>query len=289
LEAGHESQIRVGTCAWSFDDWRGFFYPRALAQNQWLEYYAQHLGAVEVDSTFYHIPSRRVVEQWLARTPEHFVFTCKLPRAITHEAKLRDCRKMLETFLDAIEPMRERLGSVLIQLPPAFAPEPDETALRRFIMELPKRFRFAIEFRHAGWHLPRITRFLAENGVSWAWTDVSPLDEQNEGPFEFLPQTADFLYIRLLGDLRTKYQKDGTRVHRYGRLMWPREPAIENWALKIQAHIDECRRIFLFANNHYEGFSPATCQRLAKKLGIDLRLPPPEIDPSAADPQLPLL
>src|SRR4029077_6951301 len=105
-------------------------------------------------------------------------------------AKLRDSREMLETFLEGIEPMREKLGCVLVQMPPTFAPETDETALRQFVMALPKRFRFALEFRHPGWHMPRIIQFLQENGVAWVWTDVSSLDDQNEGPFEFVPLTA---------------------------------------------------------------------------------------------------
>lgn len=284
-----QPHICIGTCAWSFEDWRGAFYPRALPQSEWLECYARHLGAVEVDATFHHTPARKVVENWAGRTPDNFVFACKLPRSITHEAKLRDCREELETFVEALAPLGGKLACILIQLPPSFAPEADEGALRHFIMELPRRVRFAIEFRHGGWHTPRTTRFLQDNGLAWAWTDVTPLDEQNLAPFELLPQTADFLYVRLLGDLTTKYHKDGSRVHRYGSLMWPREPALENWAVKIQQHLQTCERILAFANNHFEGFSPLTCQRLARKLGIALELPLPERDTSPPDAQLTLL
>lgn len=289
MEEGLEQQIHLGTCGWSVDDWRGTFYPRDLPHNQWLEFYARHLHAVEIDSTFTHIPDRKMVEHWIENVPHTFTFTCKLPGAITHEARLRDCRKTMEAFLDSIAPLRERLGCILVQLPPSFAPESDEGALRHFVMELPRRFRFAIEFRHPGWHVPRLTHFLGENGVAWAWTDTTPLDKQNRAPFEFLPQTADFLYVRLLGDLKTRHHRDGISRLRYGTLLWTRDPALEHWSLKVRKHLPECERAFVFANNHFEGFAPLTCQRLARRLGLEVHLPPPQREPTPDDSQLKLL
>jgi uncharacterized protein YecE (DUF72 family) len=102
---------------------------------------------------------------------------------------------------------------------------------------------------------------------------MSPLNERNEAPFEFRPLTADFLYLRLLGDALTKYDGHGQRLHRYGKLLWKREAALDSWALRIQRHLDEVRSVWTFVNNHYEGFSPKTCQRLAQRLGFELSLP----------------
>jgi uncharacterized protein YecE (DUF72 family) len=99
------------------------------------------------------------------------------------------------------------------------------------------------------------------------------LNERNLAPFEFLPRTADFLYLRLLGDYATKYDCDGGRVHRYGKLLWKREAALESWALKIERHLAETRSVWTFVNNHFEGFAPETGQRLANRLGFDLPLP----------------
>lgn len=273
MTADDPSKIKLGTCAWSFDDWRGVFYPPDLPANQWLAHYARHLPAVEIDSTFYAAPKPQTAAHWLEAVPPGFSFTCKLPRAITHDARLRDSREAVRQFLVAMAPLRSRLGCVLVQLPPSFSPKNDEQALREFVMGLPRDCRFAIEFGDDGWHLPRIIRLLEEHGVCWVWSDTTALAAQDRGAFEPSPQTADFLYIRLLGDLGTKYRGDGSRVHRYGHILWPRDSSLDSWAVKIQRHAEENGVIYVFVNNHFEGFSPLTCQRLGAQLGLPITLP----------------
>ncbi len=149
-----------------------------------------------------------------------------------------------------------------------------------FSRGLPRDFRFAIEFRHAGWHRPQFIHLLEKNHICWAWADTTPLNERNLAPFEFLPLTTDFLYLRLLGDYATKYDVDGEHVHRYEKLLWKREAAIESWSLKIERHLSEVRNVWAFVSNHFEGFAPETCQRLARRLGFDLRLPSETRKPS---------
>lgn len=265
-----------------------------------LAYYASYLPAVEIDSTFYAIPRLEVVARWADATPDDFLFTAKMPRMLTHEARLRldaplagagvgNARAVLKAFLGSLRPLGEKLGAVLVQLPPGFRPTADDIdALRHFLDALPVgEIDFAVEFRHPSWHRPAIARLLREHGVAWTWNDISPLEEQAEAPFEFLPQTADFLYVRLLGDLETKYRPDtGKTRFRYGRLQWPREAALESWAARLRQHLCKpgeaaadapaprgCKRIFVMVNNHYEGFSPLTCQRLGQMLDIQLGLP----------------
>ena len=287
--------IFLGTCAWNFEDWQDVFYPASLASNQQLSYYAQYLLAVEIDSTFYHIPRADVVAHWAERTPDNFVFTAKMPRQITHDARLRDCRRELDAFLRSLRPLGEKLGAVLIQFSPFFKPDHDEEALREFLGWLPSdKGSFAVEFRHADWHQPRIARLLADHGVTWAWNDLSATAAQNEAPFEFLPQTGNFLYVRLMGDLETKFRPDGERQFRYGSLLWPREAGLESWAHRLAKHRDDTRHIYVMVNNHYEGFSPLTCQRLGKLLGIEITLPSlarhaVEGGPKERDEQLELL
>ena len=249
------------------------FYPPQLAHEEWLSYYARYFSSVEVDSTFYHMPGEKAVAHWLEQTPGDFVFNCKMPREITHEMRLRNCEDKVKIFLDGIEPLRPKLGCILIQLPPVFTPKPDEKALRFFLAGLPPSFRFAVEFCHADWHLPRVVHHLEDHGICWAWNDTTALHEQNSGAFEPLPQTAKFLYVRLLGDFRTKHRADGSRLHRYGSLMWPRDSSIENWAIKIQKHMADSERVFLHASNHFEGFAPLTCQRIGHLLNIPVELP----------------
>jgi uncharacterized protein YecE (DUF72 family) len=269
-----QQKIRIGSCAWSFDDWRGVFYPQDLPESHWLEFYAGYFPAVEVDSTFHAAPTEATVRRWSETTPANFRFTCKLPRQITHICRLRDCAAELNSFLRAIEPLASKLQVILIQLPPSLTPTDGKHALRKFLVQLPRDFRFAVEFRHAGWHRPQFIRLVEKHRICWVWADTTRLNERNLAPFEFLPCTTDFLYLRLLGDYATKYGVDGGHIHRYEKLLWKREAALESWSLKIQRHLADVRSVWAFAGNHFEGFAPETCQRLAERLGFDLPLPP---------------
>ncbi len=267
-------KIKIGTCAWSFDDWRGVFYPEHLPPGERLAFYARHFRAVEVDSTFYAAPPAKVARHWAEATPPDFTFACKLPREITHERRLRDCAEPLAAFLKSLEPLGEKLACVLVQLPASFRPRRDAAALRAFVRALPGHVRFAIEFRHHDWHHPRIVRLLEERRVGWVWTDVTPLDHQQEGAFEFLPETADFVYLRLLGDLEKKYAGDGRPLHTYRELHWPRDVSLENWATRLRQRLGDATSVLAFMNNHFEGFAPRTAQRLAALLDLPVRASP---------------
>lgn len=284
-------KIKIGSCAWSFDDWRGVFYPEHLPPGERLAFYAQYFRAVEVDSTFYAAPTPKVALHWYEVTPPDFVFACKLPREITHDRRLRDCAAPLEAFLRSLQPLGEKLGCVLVQMPPSFRPRQDEAALRAFIRELPGNVRFALEFRHHDWHQPRIVQLLEAHRVCWVWTDVTPLDHQQEGAFEFLPETADFVYLRLLGDLETKYGGDGRALHTYREMLWPRDTSLENWAARLRQRLPEVSSVLACVNNHFEGFAPRTAHRLAALLDLPTR-PWPEgkpADPDAQSGQISLL
>jgi uncharacterized protein YecE (DUF72 family) len=209
---------------------------------------------------------------------------------MTHERKLRDCAGPLEEFQEALRPLDGKLCCVLVQLPPFFQPAHDEVALRNFVRHLPSELRFAIEFRHTDWHHPRIIHLLSEHRVAWAWNDLTAVEHQQEGAFEFLPDTADFVYVRLMGDLERKYDSTGHRIHYYRELMWPRDAALDSWALRVQQAAETHTGVFVAVSNHYEGFAPATARRMGERLGINL--PPPEISragDTSADGQLNLL
>jgi uncharacterized protein YecE (DUF72 family) len=273
LNLKDQQKIRIGSCAWSFEDWRGVFYPPDLPESRWLEFYANYFPAVEVDTTFHAAPPENNVRRWVEMSPATFRFTCKLPRQITHVCRLRDCTAQLTSFLRAIEPLGAKLQVILVQLPPSYTPRDGKPALRKFLPQLPRDFRFAIEFRHPGWRRPQFIRLLEKHRVCWVWGDTTPLNERNLAPFEFLPCTTDFLYLRLLGDYATKYDADGGHIHRYEKLLWKREAALGSWSLKIERHLADVRNVWAFAGNHFEGFAPETCQRLAERLGFELPLP----------------
>lgn len=280
------AKLKIGTCAWSFDEWRGSFYPEHLPPAERLSFYAQHFDTVEIDSTFYSAPSLQVAQHWAERTPENFTFTCKLPREITHDHKLRECTGLVRDFLGAIEPLRPKLGCVLVQLPPYFQIRNDEAALRAFVEAWPAHVRWAVEFRHDGWHVPRIVQLLAAHRVCWVWSDLTPLDHQEEGAFEFLPETTDFAYVRLMGDVQTRPGR-GESVS--DRLSWPRDVSLESWAVRLRRCSEQFERVYVYANNQFEGFSPLTAQRLAGRLELPVRsfaVPPAE---AIADGQMELL
>jgi uncharacterized protein YecE (DUF72 family) len=274
LNLTDQHKIRIGVCAWGFQDWRGAFYPSDLPEPQWLEFYASYFPTVEVDSTFYAPPPEQAIRRWMETTPAAFRFTCKLPREITHTRRLRDCAAEFNSFLRAMEPLAPKLPVILIQLPPSFSPaEGGAARLRKFLRNLPRDFRFAMEFRHPGWHRPQFIRLLEKERICWVWTDTTPLNQRNLAPFEFLPCTTDFLYLRLLGDYATKYDAASGHIYRYEKLLWTRDGALDSWSLKIARHLPEVRNVWAFASNHFEGFAPATCHRLARRLGFDLPLP----------------
>jgi uncharacterized protein YecE (DUF72 family) len=271
------THFHIGSCAWTYEDWRGVFYPGDLPTSQWLGWYARVFNAVEIDSTFYSSPPASTIAKWLGEAPAHFRFTCKAPKVITHQLKLRNCEEPLAEFLETMRPLHGHLGAILVQLPPSFSPERDGTALRDFVLGLPHGWRFAIEFRHADWHQPRFAKLLEEHGVCWVWNDTTTIAEQNQGPFGFLPETADFLYVRLMGDLRTKYGAGGRRVFKYKEVMWSRAAAIDSWAVRLLKHANEqtehAKGIYVMCSNHYEGYAPATCRELGKRVGVEIALP----------------
>jgi len=212
----------------------------------------------------------------LESTPEDFIFSCKMPRKITHELNLRDCGQALLGFLNDIAPLQPKLGPILIQLPSHFAAANDEQALKRFLLRLPRRdFRFAVEFRHTGWNRPHLIHFFQKFGLCWVWNDLSPVARLDRAPFEFVPETSDFLYVRLMGDLRSKYAGDGSPIYQYDSLLWPRTEALENWAVKVSRHLQGDLSAFIYVNNHFEGNAPLTCRRLARQFGLNLALPQP--------------
>jgi uncharacterized protein YecE (DUF72 family) len=265
--------ISIGSCAWSYEDWRGCFYPEHLPPKERLPFYSKHFGAVEVDSTFYHSPSASVVAKWAEVTPPDFVFSLKLTREITQERRLRDCDDLVAEFVGGFAPLHAKLACVLVQLPPSFVPERDEHALRDFIRRLPSDVRWAVEFRDKAWHAPRIAHLLEEHRVCWAWNDTSNVERSAEAAFGFWPHTTDFLYVRLLGDPDTKYDETGSTRHQYRELLWPKDTALANWAEKIRAAQSDVRRVLIFGANHFEGFAPATAARIAGLLGQRIELP----------------
>ena len=160
---------------------------------------------MEIDSTFYRVPSTNAIRSWYHRTPPHFRIAAKFSRVITHQKCLVGCRPELKEFLGAMEGLGEKLGPLLLQFPyynrEAFdGPGPFLLRLGSFLRELPKQFRVAVEIRNKGWIQPRLASLLRQHGVALALTDHAWMQRPTEVGQKVDPVTAEFTYIRWLGD-----------------------------------------------------------------------------------------
>ncbi|MBE2180418.1 MAG: DUF72 domain-containing protein [Chthoniobacterales bacterium] len=262
--------IFTGTCAWSFDDWRDVFYPHSLPRNRWLEHYAHHFPSVEMDSSFFHMPSARTAHHWAELVGPAFRFCPNVPRSLSHEKHLADPSPEIGMMRRLAAELEGHMGCSLLQMPSSFHARPAEhRALRGFLNMWPAELPLAIEFRHESWETAHAASLLARYGVAWVWADRLALDREKHAGFGFLPVTAKHLYIRLLGDPRTKYGPDGSLIHHYGRLQWPRETSLEHWAVKIRHH-GEAEAVYVLVHNHYEGMAVDTVRRLSEKLGFGM-------------------
>jgi uncharacterized protein YecE (DUF72 family) len=181
----------VGTSGWSYKEWRGSFYPAKLPANGMLSYYAERFRAVEVNNSFYRIPSERVLAGWAEQVPAQFRFVMKASRRITHNHRLRDDDGSLAYFLRAVNPLGERLGPTLFQLPPTF--QLDLSRLRGFLERLPKRWPAAVEFRHPSWFVDEIYELLRSRDVPLVIVD----EDREDGEGAPLVPTASWGYLRL--------------------------------------------------------------------------------------------
>src|SRR5690606_25091104 len=181
--------ILAGTSGFSYKEWKGSFYPDRLPANAMLAYYASRLPAVEINNTFYRLPSAELVAGWRAQVPAGFRFALKAPRRITHVKRLADCAAELDAFLAAAARLGESLGAVLFQLPPHA--RVDAGRLAEFAAGLPSGTRAAFEFRHASWFAEPVYDVLAEHNFALAISESGPESKTD------LPWTADWAYLRL--------------------------------------------------------------------------------------------
>lgn len=181
--------MRVGTSGWQYADWRGPFYPDDLPQRRWLEHYAATFGTVEVNGAFYRLPSREVFQRWAAETPPGFVAAVKVSRYLTHVRRLRDPAEPVARFLASARGLGDRLGPVLLQLPPTMSVEPSllDATLRAFGTAV----RVVVEPRHDSWFVDDVFAVLAGHGAALCWGDRRG---RRTGPLWI---TADFGYLRL--------------------------------------------------------------------------------------------
>jgi uncharacterized protein YecE (DUF72 family) len=183
--------IHVGTSGWSYKEWKGSFYPSKLPADEMLSFYASHFSTVEVNNSFYRIPTEAVLTTWAAQVPEGFRFVIKASRRITHNSRLADQDGSLAYFLRAVNPLAEHLGPTLFQLPPTF--KKDASRLAGFLSRLPHRWPAAMEFRHPSWFDDEVYQLLRARDVPLVTVDK----EDEEGAGAPLEATAAWGYLRL--------------------------------------------------------------------------------------------
>src|SRR4051812_9513253 len=201
VDTSRHARIRIGTQGWNYEAWVGPFYPVGTRPADFLSIYSRAFDTVEVDSTFYAIPPSKTVRGWAMRTPRDFTFALKLPQEITHERRLRDVGDLTAEFFDRARELEDKLGPILIQLGPDFAPA-ELPALAHFLPTLPRDIKFTVEFRQRGWIHDGVLALLAEHNVGLTLTDARWIPRKQMMTLATRP-TADFVYLRLMGPDRS--------------------------------------------------------------------------------------
>jgi uncharacterized protein YecE (DUF72 family) len=241
-----EEGLYLGTSGWSYADWEGTVYAPGTPAARRLAEYVRRFSTVEIDSTFYGTPRRSTVDRWRELAPERFLFAAKFPREITHDKALVDAGRDAEAFVGTMQRLGDRLGPLLLQLPPTFDAGSAET-LDRFLQRLPQGPRYAVEVRHRSWLRSELPDLLRERGCALTLVDSPGMPRQDVA-------TAPFSYIRLLGD-RREFPSGHTEVrkNRDEDLLW--------WSGVVDRFLAEGRTVFVYANDHYQNHSPGTVER----------------------------
>jgi uncharacterized protein YecE (DUF72 family) len=232
-------KVRIGTSGYNYPEWKGTFYPADLPTNRMLDYYAARFSVVEINATFYRMPTAKTLAGWAAATPAAFVFALKAPQRITHFMRLRDVDEPLRYFCDTARTLGPKLGPLLFQLPPSFAK--DLGRLADVLALLPPGLQYAFEFRHRSWLADVVYERLRGANAALCIADT----EAGTTP---LLSTADFGYLRL--------RDEGYRDDDLGR-----------WAETVRGLAGAWRQAYVFFKHEESGVGPALAQRLQALLG----------------------
>ena len=236
----------IGTSGWHYEHWRGQFYPQALAKSGWLNFYAQNFATVELNNSFYRLPSEKAFAQWRDSVPENFRFAVKVSRFITHIKRLRNVEEPMDNFLSRARGLNHKLGPLLYQLPPNI-PRRDEL-LESFLKLLPRGLSHTFEFRHKSWFDQGIFDLLRHYGAGLCAFDMPDFTTP-------LMATSDFAYIRFHGS---------------AGLYWScySDQELESWAQRISEIAREVNSVYIYFNNDAQGFAVSNARTLAGMLGV---------------------
>ncbi len=232
--------IWIGTSGYNYPEWKGSFYPADLPAARMLPFYAARFPTVEINYTFYRMPTEKLVAGWAAQTPSPFKLTLKAPRRITHDSRLRNCGELVSAFCQVAGTLEAKLGALLFQLPPTA--KKDLALFDAFLAELPPKVTAAFEFRHASWFDADVFERLARRNLALCVADSEKLSTP-------VRVTADYAYFRL--------RDEGYTADDIGR-----------WAETIARDTASCRDVFVYFKHEEEGKGPLFARLLMERLGL---------------------
>jgi uncharacterized protein YecE (DUF72 family) len=251
--------LLLGTSSFTADGWLGTFYPQGMKSSDYLRHYARTFKTVEIDSSYYGPPSAGTVTNWRDKTPPDFIFSAKVPQVITHEKMLVDCDADLTQFIESMTILGDKLGPLVLQFP--FFDHwkiPDQrhflSVLEPFLKKLPAGYKFAVEIRNRHWLDARLTDALRKHNVALVLQDLSSMPRPWEHRKQFDCITADFAYVRWLGD--SKRIEERTQV--WDKIVLDRGADLINWIALFRQFLSRDLKVFAYANNHYAGNGPGT-------------------------------
>jgi uncharacterized protein YecE (DUF72 family) len=236
----------IGTSGWVYPHWHGIFYPQKLPTKQWLKHYVTRFDTVELNNTFYRLPSEQAFRRWKEDSPEGFKYAVKASRYITHMKKLQGVEEALPRFLERSRLLGERLGPILYQLPPFWKCNLDR--LRNFSDMLPGDLRHVFEFRHASWLSEAVFTLLQKHRAGMCIVSLPDFPC-------LLRSTAPFVYIRLHG-AEAVYGS----CYSEGELQW--------WAEQILGFLEDGKDVYAYFNNDAFGYAVQNALRLKEILSV---------------------
>jgi len=239
--------VYIGTMGWSYNFWTRNFYPEHTKPENFLEEYSKHFNTVEVNSSFYRVPSVSTLENWKNQTPNDFLFSLKVPKKITHEKMSAD---YMDYFLTNVTSLESKLGPLLFQFPPSFKPDMLDS-LKDIVSVLPKMHRYAVEVRNRNWLMDRFYRFLEENSIALVLGDSPWLHKVDK-------VTADFAYFRWEGNRK---QVKGN----LGKVEKEKSSTTKEWAEKIRQILDNVE-VFGYFSKYYSGHPPTDAKQILNYL-----------------------
>jgi uncharacterized protein YecE (DUF72 family) len=244
------TDIRIGTSGFHYKHWVGPFYPLKTPPSQMLEYYVRHFDTLELNNSFYRLPTADAFAAWRNATPRNFVFAVKASRFITHNKKLKDPENALDNLLPRAEHLGRKLGPVLFQLPPRW--KVNVARLEALLEILPRKHRYAFEFRETSWMNDEVLRILRRHNAAFCIYELAGY----HSPCEI---TADFAYVRLHGPGEGKYQGSysGAKLRRWAE-------RIQEWATKLKA-------VYVYFDNDQAGYAAQNALELKQMVFGRLR------------------